>query len=369
MIHRSPRRRHLIAGAMLVAIIGGLSGVTACQSNTGAATDSGAVAPQAGGPAPAIGDPGTLYSEADKAGGGTAAEPQKPGAEQQAPVQAELQQRAIIYTATLSLQVDDVRAKANQALDIASGLGGVVGSEKRGLSGSFAESVIVLRVPSDQFNRALTELAKLGTETARSVQTQDVTEQLVDLDARILTQRASVDRVRALLARAQTIGEIVSIESELTRREADLDSLEKRKASVASMVAMSTITVEIHGPDYVATPPPDEEPGFLAGLRNGWSAFVDSVKVVLVVLGWLLPWVVAIGLPIWLIVWLSRKYSRRSPVPTPTGADPVIMLRPRPEPGSPTTTSGQEFETDEAEQSDGEVRGEVGGDADRVTSR
>ena len=57
---------------------------------------------------------------------------------------------------------------------------------------------------------ALDELAKLGTEESRAVQTEDVTEQLVDLDARLATQRASVDRVRALLARASTIGEVVS---------------------------------------------------------------------------------------------------------------------------------------------------------------
>ena len=68
-------------------------------------------------------------------------------------------------------------------------------------------------------------LAQLGDEQTRSVQTQDVTESLVDVESRLVTQQASVDRVRALLAKANTIGEVVSIESELTKREADLDSL------------------------------------------------------------------------------------------------------------------------------------------------
>ncbi len=300
---RSGRRagpRYLAAAAAaFIALIA----VGACSGNT-SGTDS--TAPVAGA-APGMEDGKAQYSGNE---GGAAAEPRKPGTDQQAPAKVEPQQRSLIYTGNISLRVDKVPAKADQAVDIAAGLGGVVGSDKRGMGGFQSQAVLVLRVPSDQFNRAMAELAKLGEEITRSVQTEDVTEQLVDLDSRLATQRASVDRVRALLARAQTIGEIVSLESELTRREADLDSLEKRKASVAGMVAMSTITVEIHGPDAQVAAPPMDEPGFLAGLRNGWSAFVNSVKVVLVVIGWLLPWLIAIGVPTWLILWFARRRSR-----------------------------------------------------------
>jgi len=78
-------------------------------------------------------------------------------------------------------------------------------------------------------------------------------------------------------------------------------------------VALSTITLHLRGP---AAPAPEEETntGFLAGLKSGWAAFLESIRILLTVAGWLLPWVVAVGAPIWLGIWLLR---RRRPVPVP----------------------------------------------------
>src|SRR5262249_45568847 len=145
-------------------------------------------------------------------------------------------------------------------------------------------------------------------------------------DARLATQKASVERVRALLARAQTIGEIVSIESELTKREAELASLQQRKDKLAGQVALSTITLSLRGP--AAPEPAREDTGFVAGLRNGWSAFLGSITIVMTVAGWLLPWLLAIGVPIWLLVWLLRR--RRRPAPA---SAPAVATGTAPEPG------------------------------------
>ncbi len=247
------------------------------------------------------------------------AQPQKDdGAPQQAPGQVE-QQRSLIYTGTMNVKVDDVVAAADRAVDIATGVGGAVGADRRTLDADRSSAQLVLRVPADKFASSLDELAKLGTEESRAVQTQDVTEQVIDLDARLVTQRASVERVRALLARAQTIGEVVSIESELTKREAELASLQQRKEKLADLVALSTITLYLRGP---AAPegPQEPETGFLAGLKSGWAAFLESVKIVLTVAGWLLPWIIAIATPIWLLVWfLRRRRPARVPVIVPSG--------------------------------------------------
>jgi hypothetical protein len=145
---------------------------------------------------------------------------------------------------------------------------------------------------------------------------------MIDLDTRLATQRASVERVRALLARARTIGEVVSIEGELTRREAELASLEQRKERLADQVALSTITVNLRGPEAPGEEPRDER-GFLAGLKAGWDGFLTSVQVVLTVAGWLLPWVIAVGLPVWLAVWLLRRRPRPvAPAPAPDNPTP-----------------------------------------------
>jgi hypothetical protein len=155
------------------------------------------------------------------------------------------------------------------------------------------------------------ELAKLGRQQRREVSTQDVTEETVDLDARITSQRARVESARRLLARAQSISDLVSLENELARREADLASLEAKKRRLADLSALSTITVSLVGPDAPAVE--DEEPatGFVAGLRGGWTVFLASMTILLTVLGALLPWLVAFGVPLGLLWWSLRRRRHR----------------------------------------------------------
>jgi hypothetical protein len=294
-----------LAGAL--ALAGAVLAGCGASQDSGNATSNERAAP---GAAPAGG-----VADGNGAKDAAAAPPAPQAAEpgQQAPAKIEPQERSLIYTGSIGVRVDNVVEAADKATGIATAAGGVIGGDRRTLDGARSEAQLTLRVPADKFTPVLDQLAKLGVEESRSVQADDVTEQLVDLDARVASQQASVDRVRALLAKANTIGEVVSVESELTRRVADLDSLKQRRAKIGGLVALSTITVNLHGTAAPEPGPQKPETGFLAGLRAGWAGFLSSVKVVLTVAGYLLPWLIAIGVPIWVIVWLLRR--RRQPVP------------------------------------------------------
>jgi hypothetical protein len=295
----TPARR-LFAGALVGAVIA-IAGLTAC-GRADNASSGGAPAP---GVAPAAEKPA-----GDFAGEGDAAVAPEQAGGNQAPTKVRVAERSLIYTGSITIRVDNVVDAADRAITIAAGLGGVVGADRRSLDDGRSEAALVLRVPADKFAAALNELSRqLGEEESRSIQTEDVTEAMIDLDTRLATQRASVERVRALLARARTIGEVVSVEGELTRREAELASLEQRKERLADQVALSTITVNLRGPEAPGEQPKDET-GFIAGLKAGWDGFLTSVQVVLTVAGWLLPWLIAIGLPVWLAVWLLRRRPR-----------------------------------------------------------
>jgi hypothetical protein len=321
-----PPRRYLHAARAWLLALTVVGALAACSSGGSSTPSSDSVAPgvapanNAGKAADAAAAPEGAVplqkGDPQQGGSGTGS-----GTNQQAPAQIEPQQRSLIYNGAMSVKVDDVAVAANRAIDVANGMGGAVGGDKRTLDADRSEAQLVLRVPSEKFSAALTELGKLGTEQTRSVDTQDVTEALVDLDSRLATQRASVERVRALMAKAQTVGEVFSVESEVARREADLDSLEQRKAKLAGLVALSTITLELRGPAAPTPSGEEPDPGFLAGLRNGWSAFVDSIEVVLVAAGWLLPWVVILGIPVWVLIRLRRR--RTTPAPAPDSAPPV----------------------------------------------
>ncbi|MFL6126074.1 DUF4349 domain-containing protein [Actinophytocola sp.] len=212
--------------------------------------------------------------------------------------------RLLVRTANMDLSARDVLGTVGRARDVATTEGGYSGRENV----RAGAATLTLLIPSDRFDRALDELGGLGRVTAQDQAAEDVTEQVVDLDSRVATQRASVDRVRALLARAGTVDEIVRIEQELTTREADLESLEQRRQALGGQVAMSTVTVRISKADAPPPPKQEERGGFLAGLSDGWDAFLDAGGVTLRVLGAVLPFVFVLGVPAALVLrWRRRR--------------------------------------------------------------
>ena len=132
---------------------------------------------------------------------------------------------------------------------MATGSGGYVGGDQRSIDAQASIATVTLRVPAAQFDTTLAALHGLGTEQDRQVSTQDVTEQVVDVQSRLKTQQASVDRIRALIAQTTSIAQIVSIEDELTQREADLESMEAQLRSLTDLTSLSTITVTLLGPE------------------------------------------------------------------------------------------------------------------------
>jgi hypothetical protein len=251
-------------------------------------------------------------SGSSESGGGSV--PTKAGedAKPDAPAKAEINQpgvdRKLVRTATIELITPDVVAAVDRARDVAIGESGYAGREQVYDS----SATLTLHIPSDRFDRALGELSKLGEVMSREQSAEDVTEEVVDLQSRIATQRASVARVRELLARAGTVEEIVRIEQEVTTREADLESLEQRSQALAGQVAMSTVTVRIGKSPAAVAPPPEEASGFLAGLSGGWDAFLGAGGVTLQVIGAVLPFLVVLGIPAVLVL---RWRRRRRPVP------------------------------------------------------
>lgn len=194
---------------------------------------------------------------------------------------------ALIRTGDLTVRVDDVRTAAQEAARVASGAGGSVQAEERSGDDRGGSALLVLRVPPTAFDAALGRLADLGEELDRRTGTQDVTEQVVDLESRIATQRASVARVRALLDRADDLGDVVLVEGELTERTADLEALQARLAALAEQVDLSTITLRLDGTDRPL--PVGTAPGFRDGLSAGWNALVAAGRLLGAAVGALLP--------------------------------------------------------------------------------
>ncbi|MBQ0893586.1 DUF4349 domain-containing protein [Micromonospora sp. U56] len=303
------RRGRALAALGLAALL--LAGCGAADRSTSTG-DSAAEAPAGGAPA------------------GGAAEQGKAGAG--AP-DLRVDQRSIIYTGTMRVQVDDVEGAARRAVAAVVAAGGFVGGDNRRSVAADAEAELELRVPAAKFTALIDELATYGKQQRRGVKTQDVTEETVDLDARIATQRARVESARKLLSRATSIPELVSLEDEVSRREADLASLEAKKRRLADLTALSTITVTFVGMD-ASTAEEETETGFMVGLRGGWKVFVASMTILLTVLGAVLPWLLAFGVPLVVFLAVLRRRRRGRPAPPAPPTTPVGTPRP-PAPTAP----------------------------------
>jgi hypothetical protein len=221
-------------------------------------------------------------------------------------------QRSIIYTGSITVRVKDVNAMAARATGIAGEAGGFIGADNRKSGGGGTDNAtLTLRVPAERFADVVQRLSGLGDEMDRGINTEDVTEQTVDLDARIKVQQARVDSGRKLLSQAKSLEDLVMLEREVATRESDLASLEAKKRRLADLTALSTITAVLLGP-AAATPGGDKAaPGFLAGLTGGWDALKASLAVLVTVLGAVLPWVIALGIPVFFVLWGIRRYRRR----------------------------------------------------------
>ncbi|MCE7005567.1 DUF4349 domain-containing protein [Kibdelosporangium philippinense] len=272
-----------VAGAAL------LLGLSACSSSGdfGEATSGNAAVPD----------------KANPAGGGGVA---KEAAPAQPP--ASVQERQLVQTARVEMAVDVIFDAVSGARAIATTNGGFTGQEESRLD----RASITLRIPVDKFDPALRQLDELGDITLQHKQAEDVTEQVVDLDSRLRTQRESVARIQALLAKATSVSEIAQIESELTRRQSDLESLQGRRDALGSKAALSTVTVQFA---LKSAPPAPVKAsgGFFEGLTDGWGAFGEFFTVTTRVLGAMLPFLALFGIPAGLWFYFRRKRRKVTP--------------------------------------------------------
>lgn len=245
--------------------------------------------------------------------------------------------RSVITTGRVSITVDEPVESAQAAVDLAEARGGRVDSrtETPGADTQPPSASLTLRIPSDELDAFMAELREIGTVNSVSMNASDVTQQRQDLDGRIDALTASVDRLQQLLGEATTIADLIAIESELTTRQAELDSLTQQRDWLVDQVDYSTITVDLVTEAVAPDPQPDD---FWSGVIAGWNALLGFATSLGVVVGVMLPWLLAallVGAIVLVIVLLATRRRRNHP----TMPDATSDATPGSVPGDPTTPS------------------------------
>ena len=202
--------------------------------------------------------------------------------------------RNLILTAKIDMRSKDPWATSDRAQAIASGLGGDVLNLTQTGSGDTRSASLTIRVPSSRFADALQQLRTLEGEIQTSgVSAQDVTDQFVDLQARLAAKQAEEQRYIAILNRANTIDEILKVDASLSNVRTQIEQLTGQINSIKQRTDYSTISMSI---STIAVLPGDTtskawDPAktvtrALAALGAMMQVFADVV-IWLVVFGWL----------------------------------------------------------------------------------
>jgi len=220
--------------------------------------------------------------------------------------------RSVITTGELRLAVDEPAVAASEATRLAEAAGGRVEArtEQPATDGRAASATLTLRIPAERLDAILAAIKHLGDVQSLSLNRQDVTSQVTDVDARIRALQASVDRLGELMAKASSTSDLIEIESALSQRQADLDALLSQKKYLSDQVDLSTMTLWLLQRGTAAAGGPTD---FWSGVVAGWNALGTAFAGFVVALGVALPLLVIVlvlGALSWLVVWLVRRGAR-----------------------------------------------------------
>jgi len=226
--------------------------------------------------------------------------------------------RKIIKNAELTLEVTSPNDVQRSVASIAESYGGfVVTSETKQSENTepakrTQEVKLVARVPAHRFDAAVTAIEKLATNVIqRSISGNDVTEEFIDLEARIRTQKALELQFMQILKQAGKIADALEVQRQIADVRTDIEKLEGRKRFLENRASLSTITVDIKPPVVIAV----STSGFGRNLRESVSDSVDVASAI--VLGLtrfvivMIPIVVLIFLPLALVAGFFVRRAKR----------------------------------------------------------
>lgn len=303
----------------LAALAGCSSGSAPSEQAQQAAS---ATAPQGGGNAGGQSDVKTVSLERTE---DPAVTPQPQG---DAPAQVA---RKIIRNATLTLEVEQPSKAAQRVASIAEARGGYVVTSDSvkhlGTKGAAPYEVVTveLRVPAAQFDAALADIRGAGgSVTAEKITGKDVTEEYIDLEARLRTQRDLEEQMSQILKRSSDIDDVLKVQEKLTAVRTEIERVEGRRRFLENQSSLSTVSVTLQ--------PPAPLIGTTGFFRSVATAFGDGVDIAAAItlffirlLLALVPVAVFIGLPLY---FLTRRLVRRARTRPPRPAPPQYQPPP-----------------------------------------
>lgn len=225
--------------------------------------------------------------------------------------------RKIIRNGNLVLEVPAPSETQSRIFSIAETRGGFVVTSEMSQQDTNDKSkptqsvTLVVRVPALQFEQAMAEIRSAATRVLGDKRTgQDVTEEFIDLEARVKNQRALEGQFLEIMKRANKVEEALDVQTQLADVRTEIEKIEGRKRFLENQSTLSTINVTLQTPTQIVN-----ATGFMFGIRSAFSDGVDAAAEIILVLiravVTVLPILILIVLPAGLIARFILKRARR----------------------------------------------------------
>lgn len=241
---------------------------------------------------------------------------------------AKPQQQKIIYTASVVLVVDDLKATTQSIMTLVDGTGGYIHQFlENSTQGAYRRGHWVVRVPVERFDTFLEELVDLGVPETQQRDAQDVTEEFVDLESRLSNQRRLEKRILDLLEKQTSkLSDVIDVETKLAAVREQIERIEGRLRYLKNKTRLTTITIDAREEkDYE----PPQAPTFDNQISSSWHGSIDALRkfgrgLAIVSVG-AAPWLgvlAMIFLPVVIVLRRSirRSHAARSPAVPPRRA-------------------------------------------------
>ena len=165
------------------------------------------------------------------------------------------QEKMVIYNAYISLETEDIGDTLAKIRILAENYGGYVASSSRSARGQQDRAEMTIRIPKDSFQLIVLEIGSYGELLDERTTSEDITEQYIDLKARLNNLQKQETRLYEIMEMAITVEDILEVEKELTRIRSEIERLQGQLNYLERNVEMSLISVSLIEPLPPFTPP------------------------------------------------------------------------------------------------------------------
>lgn len=202
--------------------------------------------------------------------------------------------RKTITTVDMTIKVNDAAAGVAEISKIAVDSGGYVSSssvyDSYYGSDTGKEGYVTVRVPESEYSSFLASVEDLGEVSSKSVNAQDVTEEYIDVNARLDNLQRQETRLQEILNMTVTVEEVLSVEKELGRVRGDIESLTGRLNYLEDRIEFSTINIRVTEPRPIS-----RSWGIRDAVSESVNGFISMVNALIVLVGYVLPLVIIVA--------------------------------------------------------------------------